>query len=223
LYNGYDYTFWYWEFVVVMRNVVLVAIAVYFVGNQHIQALLAILLVTVALIAHAAARPFDSNLMDWMEFLSLISSFGTFFCGQFLFINNLSYGVYVFVSVMVLLVNVGYFVAAIVCAFLLAKHKINRITQKRNEREEQAMKLAALPEIEREIEMERLAEAELLRDQGRVPLEDELVWGEGKNVRRGPRGASDDEQRKMDARFQRRVEGVRWFRQLQQRNECLVM
>jgi hypothetical protein len=47
LYNGYRFKFWYWEFVVVIRKVLLVAISVYFISNLNVQALMAIGLVTV--------------------------------------------------------------------------------------------------------------------------------------------------------------------------------
>jgi len=50
----------------------------------------ALSLKTPALVSHAYARPFDSDQMDIMEFISLCTTFTTFFVGQFLWVPELS-------------------------------------------------------------------------------------------------------------------------------------
>jgi len=131
LYNGYDIDFWYWEFVVIFRKVCLVTISVYFSGDTHLQALLAILLCTVALMVQSAARPFESEMMDWMEFTSLLSSFGTFFCGQFLFVTNLPSNAYIAASVLVLLFNLGFCIAILSAGGILLYRKYKRMKKRK--------------------------------------------------------------------------------------------
>ncbi len=129
LYNGYKINFWYWEFCVVLRKVLLVSVAVYFSENQNVQALMAVFLVAMALTAHAAARPFNHGTLNMMEFLSLVSSFFTFFFGQFLFIN-VSTDVQLGASVVVLFVNLGYVVLVIGVWVYWFTQKLDRLKAK---------------------------------------------------------------------------------------------
>jgi hypothetical protein len=99
LYNGYEQKWYWWELVVVARKVLLVSLAVFFSDAPHVQSLLAVLLVTGALMLHVYAAPFRNPTMTKMEFFSLATTFITFFCGQFLFIESLTDGAKQFFSV----------------------------------------------------------------------------------------------------------------------------
>lgn len=44
LFNAYEPKYWYWNFLVVTRQILMVAIAVFLTGNTQVQALVAILL-----------------------------------------------------------------------------------------------------------------------------------------------------------------------------------
>jgi hypothetical protein len=112
--------------VVVLRKVLLVAVSVYFSENQNVQALMAVFLVAAALTAQSAARPFTHGLLNVMEFLSLVSSFFTFFWGQFLFID-VSNDVKLTASVMVLFVNLGYVVLVVAVWIYWLTQKLERM------------------------------------------------------------------------------------------------
>jgi hypothetical protein len=72
LYNGYQTDRWYWEFMVVFRKVGLVMISVFLVANVQVQALAALALCTIAIMAHVLFTPFSAVMMDLMEFFSLV-------------------------------------------------------------------------------------------------------------------------------------------------------
>lgn len=119
MYKGYEGKWYFWESVVVSRKVLLVAIAVFFISNVRVQSLLAMLLICCALFLHIYARPFENNLMDWMEFFSLSTSFTTFWCGQFLFVPDINEDARaVWVSILIVLANAAFFITIIV---LIAK------------------------------------------------------------------------------------------------------
>jgi len=89
LFRGYVSQHYYWEVFVIFRKVALITIAVFFGRKPQVQTLLAVLLVTVALLGHVLARPFDKPVMFYMELFSLCNSFVTFYLGQFLFIDSI--------------------------------------------------------------------------------------------------------------------------------------
>ncbi len=88
LFAGYKDDRYYWEVVIMARKVVLVTVAVFFSDVIHIQALLVILLVVMAIISHLIFQPFKIPRMNRMESLSLGCSFCIFFFGQFLFVET---------------------------------------------------------------------------------------------------------------------------------------
>jgi len=112
LFKGYEQRWYFWEMVVVFRKVALVIIAVFFAFNTQLQAIMAVLLVSAALMAHVFARPYENSTMDWMEFFSLINSFATFWAGQLLFVDGLDNGSKVFISVIIVVLNFGFFAVA---------------------------------------------------------------------------------------------------------------
>ena len=86
LYRGYRSDYFFFEVVVICRKITVAAVAVFVGFNQHIQALVVVLVVTVFLGIHMYALPYNDDDLNSLEFLSLSSGFGTFFFGQFLFI-----------------------------------------------------------------------------------------------------------------------------------------
>jgi len=130
LYNGYKIAFWYWEFIVVLRKMALVSVSVYFSESQNIQALMAVLLCTIALTVHSAGRPFVHTTLNVMEFLSLVSSFCTFFWGQFLFIEDIGNDVKITASAMVLFVNIGFVLLVVAVWVWWFVQKLDRLKAK---------------------------------------------------------------------------------------------
>jgi len=113
LYKGYIPSRYYWEIVVMSRKVLITVIAVFFVTNIHVQALLAVLLVVVYLMAHIYALPFDNAVTIKMETFSLAVSFITFFAGQFFFVANLSNGGKVVLSLFIVIMNMLFVIACL--------------------------------------------------------------------------------------------------------------
>merc|ERR1712129_287827 len=107
LIKGYEPEFYYWEIVIMMRKILMVAIAVFFNYDIQIQSLLATLLVVTALCVHALACPYVTDAMDGLELLSLFGSFCTYFFGQFLFTPSVSDAGRAIVSFIIVFVNMA--------------------------------------------------------------------------------------------------------------------
>lgn len=88
------------------------AIAVALVGMDIVQSLSALLLVVICLVWHTYQHPFESKLLDQTEFLSLLNSFTTFMCGQYLFANVTSSSA-TLITVVIFMSNVIFFGFAI--------------------------------------------------------------------------------------------------------------
>ena len=73
--------------------------------------------------AHIFARPFEDAKMDWMEFFSLMTSFVTFWVGQFLFVGGISNSERVLFSILIVSFNVGFAVAGLATVALAFKDK----------------------------------------------------------------------------------------------------
>jgi signal transduction histidine kinase len=100
--------YWYWEFMVIPRKVLIVAIAVYYSSELQMQALSSLLLVSVCIGFQSAFRPFLKLRTNGVEFLSLITSWVTFYCGQFLFLGIFSTTTEEAVSIIIVTVNALY-------------------------------------------------------------------------------------------------------------------
>jgi len=114
LFKGYEPDFYYWEIIVMIRKILMVAVAVWLSYDIQIQALCATLLVVIALCVHALACPYVTDAMDGLELLSLFGSFCTYFFGQFLFTPSVGKGGRVFVSFVIVMVNLCV-IGAVLC------------------------------------------------------------------------------------------------------------
>jgi hypothetical protein len=77
--DKFEDQYYYWEMVIVVRKVLLMAIFLLF--NQVAAVLLATFLTIVCLCFHIAARPFEDNGTDWTEMLLLIAQLITLISG----------------------------------------------------------------------------------------------------------------------------------------------
>jgi len=123
LYFGYEDHWYYWECVVVARKVGLVAVAVFFASNTHVQSIVAVFLVTMVMMAHISSKPYENQRMDTMELFSLITSFATFWCGQFLFVDSIDNRDKTFFSFVIIGMNVLFLVAAILVGYKAIKEE----------------------------------------------------------------------------------------------------
>lgn len=121
LYKGYETSYYFWEVPVMLRKLFLVGIAVFFANSSQVQAIMAVLLITASLMGQVYARPFEDDLMDWAEFLSLLTSFVTFWGGLFLYVEDLNWTARVALSFIIVLANIGFLVFAVVAMYRVAK------------------------------------------------------------------------------------------------------
>ncbi len=144
------------------RKVFLVVISVFFFSNLRVQALMAILLITGALMAHAAARPFTNDLVNWVEFYSLCASFLTFFAGQFLFIDSIPESNRTFATVVIFLANLSFHLCVIIVFGFIAREKCAKL---KNEGEAEKQHKAQLRERVKDLDLpQSIDETEFFED-----------------------------------------------------------
>jgi hypothetical protein len=84
LYRGYEEDYCYWEVFVVARKVLVVVVAVFLkTYGATVQALASLIIVQVALILNIMFAPYDLNVQDRMETLSLATTFFTLVGGLY--------------------------------------------------------------------------------------------------------------------------------------------
>ena len=86
LYDGYEADYYYWEFWVMMRKVLVIFVSV-FLSQLGIatQSLGATLITFLALYVHLRTLPYEDPLLDRLEQYSLVTCFFTMYCGLFFF------------------------------------------------------------------------------------------------------------------------------------------
>jgi hypothetical protein len=112
LYSGYRPEYYWWEAVVVLRKVSLIALSVFFLGELQIQCIIASALVCLAWIAHSMTYPFKDGSLNKWEFMSLFVSFSVFIGGQ-LFFASMGQAMNQLVSVVLALIVMTFIVAAV--------------------------------------------------------------------------------------------------------------
>jgi hypothetical protein len=111
LYTGYEREWWFWEVLVAVRKLMLVAVTVFWQYSVQLQAHAGLMLIVVSLALHIHAKPFLDDRADLLEFLSLAVSFTTFFFGLILWVPAVTEFQQVVISVLIFLSNavfVGY-------------------------------------------------------------------------------------------------------------------
>ena len=86
LYDGYEAEYYYWEFWVMMRKVMVIFVSV-FLAQLGIasQSLGATLITFIALYMHLQTLPYEDPLLDRLEKYSLVTCFFTMYSGLFFF------------------------------------------------------------------------------------------------------------------------------------------
>ena len=111
LYRGYSKRFYYWQLIVIFRKVALVFSSVFFADSIQVQALMAIVLTTMALVSYVYASPMSFSSMDSFEIISLGTIWSIFFLAPFLF-ADVSNGSKQFVSILIVVLNAGFVATA---------------------------------------------------------------------------------------------------------------
>lgn len=127
LIKGYKKKKYYWETVVFVRKVLLMAVAVLYSEQAEARSLICLVVIFAAFVAHAKFAPFEGvngrPLFDAVEALSLFTSFTIFFCGAFTRMPNITRDQRLFADVAPVVVNVAFIVAIVGVAVYLQLDK----------------------------------------------------------------------------------------------------
>jgi hypothetical protein len=124
LFMGYRRERFWWELVIVVRKVTIVAIGTFgtLMGRVDLQAYVAILVVFISIVVHLVGKPFDTHKQDTkllyvLEFMGLSVCWGTFWAGLLFYL-----GPHVvpkwgqqFMTMMIWATNTGYLLFALKC------------------------------------------------------------------------------------------------------------
>jgi hypothetical protein len=128
--SGYQDKYWYFEFIGLVKKNCILLTAIFFSSREHIQVRLVIFCSTLFLCLHLYTLPHTTNVCNRLEAWSLVVIFMTFFCGSFLTVPYLTTTQKRFVSVTILLCNLGFLVACIQTFIYI--HKEKKKKKKRN-------------------------------------------------------------------------------------------
>ena len=101
LFKGYKSRYFYWEFIIVLRKLLVLVISIAFVGGANVPAqssLLALVLVCLML-AHVLCQPFQDEHLNLVELLSLFATTCLFVSGQLIHSGGLGDGASIAFSV----------------------------------------------------------------------------------------------------------------------------
>jgi hypothetical protein len=121
--QGVEQNLYMWGSLVYLRKVLLVSVAVYFTSDIHSQSLFGLLIVMVALALQTWYKPFKHLAMNIAETASLGCTFVTFFCGQFVYVDDPESLVVNTVSYLCLFVNVMFILGMLTLIGKVAREK----------------------------------------------------------------------------------------------------
>ena len=82
--DKFEDAFYFWELILLSRKVLIMMSFLFFSGMVEQAWFLGSAVMVVSLLLHAAAKPYEDELIDWCEFLSLMSTLFIFQAGKFL-------------------------------------------------------------------------------------------------------------------------------------------
>mmetsp|Transcript_23028 Transcript_23028/g.38581 ORF Transcript_23028/g.38581 Transcript_23028/m.38581 type:complete len:608 (+) Transcript_23028:6873-8696(+) len=126
LFNGYRPSFYYWEITIMIRKILIVAIAV-FIGFPQLQAVTATLLIVISLTLQLYYHPYDLDMCNNLEIYGLINSFVTYFFGQFLYLQ-VDIIVQFILSAIIVVCNCSFYSWAV---YMVVREKYGEISLKR--------------------------------------------------------------------------------------------
>jgi hypothetical protein len=134
LYNGFKRSKFYWEFLIMLRKVLIICVVV-FIGNQSVpvQALSLVLLLLNFLILQYLAKPYASNELNQMELRSIFVASVTIFCGLYYLTGDLGEIAKVLLFLVMLLVNLyflSYFASNLFRALAVKLAKVHPLLRR---------------------------------------------------------------------------------------------
>jgi hypothetical protein len=107
LFNGYEETTYYWEFIILYRKILIICCSV-FLGNMSIpiQALTVMLLLIFTLHLHHEFQPFMNDELNQCESRSILVSAITIYCGLYYLTGHLDYYTRLWLFVVIVVANV---------------------------------------------------------------------------------------------------------------------
>ena len=111
VYNGYEYSKYYWEFVILYRKILIITVAVFLTNiSTSIQALTVMMLLIAAFSLQIKHKPFAIAEMNDLEVRGILVSAVTIYCGLYYMTNDLDQISQVIMFVIVLVVNAYFLV-----------------------------------------------------------------------------------------------------------------
>eukprot|EP00003_Mantamonas_plastica_P000503 TRINITY_DN1040_c1_g1_i8.p1 TRINITY_DN1040_c1_g1~~TRINITY_DN1040_c1_g1_i8.p1 ORF type:complete len:1696 (+),score=495.31 TRINITY_DN1040_c1_g1_i8:38-5125(+) len=149
LYNGFERESikFYWEVAPLMIRKVVVLMIVVFLQTfgTLVQALAGVFVIFFALLLHIRYQPYESDILDNLESMSLVTSFTTLYFGLFFFVSDISVDWQGVLSFVIMATNIVTFIAIVLFflhynAVLYATKIINKIRSWRNYQPLEAVK-----------------------------------------------------------------------------------
>ena len=110
LYNGYEYTKFYWEFVILYRKIAIISISVFLTNiSTSIQALTALIVLLAAFALQSKHQPFVVPTMNKLELRAILVAAVTIYCGLYYVTKDLGGSSQVILFIIIAVVN-GYFI-----------------------------------------------------------------------------------------------------------------
>ena len=115
LFSGYRVERYYWEVLVAMRKAFIIILSTFGALIQiRVQTHIALFLLMAALVLHAWGKPFLASSLQQLEGAGLVTCWFTMWCGLLFYQEGLSPTMGVFLTIVIVLVNVAYMIV-IVC------------------------------------------------------------------------------------------------------------
>jgi len=87
--NKFEETYFFWELVLLGRKILIMMSFTFYRDNNEQAWFMGSTVIMLSLLLHAVAKPFEDQLIDWVEFLSLISTLVMFMtAGAIMILNN---------------------------------------------------------------------------------------------------------------------------------------
>jgi hypothetical protein len=106
LFNGYNNKYYYWEFLIMYRKILIIFCSTFLTSiSISLQALTVSILLTVSLYMHLNMNPFRSSEMNEMEKRSNLVAIVTIYCGLYYMTTDLNYESSILFLVLILCIN----------------------------------------------------------------------------------------------------------------------
>ena len=111
LFLGYKSHLYYWEFVIIYRKIVIVMISVFLsTVSNAVQGQVAFLVLITAFYFHSVYMPFETEKLNKLEQMSILTSAITIYCGLLYLTGDMGEGMKIFLFTLILLSNAVFFI-----------------------------------------------------------------------------------------------------------------